>query len=776
MDPSLKEKRWSKELEKGVWKEWEKERAFEPSPGGKPLLIDTPPPYPSGRPWHIGAASHYGQIDMIARAARLLGWSVHFPIGIDRNGLPVEMYTEKKHGISIHSTPREKYIEHCKNALDDLEAEMISIMKAMGLSGDFRGRYRTDSEEYRKNTQTTFIDLWKRGLIYVDTRPNNYCIKCGTTIADAEVLYEERDSQLVHIKFPVKGGGELVIATTRPELLCSCQLVIVNPKDDRYRKLHGKKVSIPIYGREIEVRPHKEALPDFGTGAMMVCSYGDFGDVRIFRELGLEETIAIDVRGRMASAAGKYAGLKAGDARKRITEELEKRGLVVKKEGIKHRTPLCERSRTEIEIIPMPEYYLKQMECLKTLEGYAKEIKFYPDHHRSILLNWMGSVTKDWPVSRRRYYATEIPIWYCRECKEPHLPEPGEYYRPWKDKAPFKECVKCGGKEFVGEERTFDTWMDSSITPLFVAGYFSDKQFFGRVSGNILRPQSKDIVRTWLYYTLLRCHQLTGKNIFRHAWIMGYGVDERGKKMSKSKGNVIDPIPILEKYGADTFRFWSAQESSLGSDFRCSEERISGAGKFLTKLWNTARFISAFGDSGKAPPSPLDRWILGELSGLVDECGRGYEGFNFFVPSNRIRDFLWNVFAPHYMEMVKARAYSGDKAAICTLNKCLKTMLVLLSPITPFITDFIYRELYGSSVFKERFPEAWGKENLPFSTEELLELNSAVWKAKKERGLSLKDGVKELRVGRKFSLLEKDLKAAHGAESLVYGKELGIVL
>jgi valyl-tRNA synthetase len=776
MHPKIKEKRWSKELEKGIRNKWDKEDLYAFKPRGRILSIDTPPPYPSGRPWHIGAAAHYSQIDMVVRAARLLGYNVFFPIGIDRNGLPVEMYTEKKYDISMHDMSREKFIDYCRKALNDLEDEMISIMKTMGLSGDFKNYYRTDSEEYRKFTQATFIELWNKGLIYVDTRPNNYDIENKTTIADAEVFYQEKETQLVHIKFPIKGETKpLIIATTRPELLCSCQLIIVNPKDSRYKHLHGKKVKIPLYNREVEVKAHREAVPTFGTGAMMICSYGDFSDVKIFRELSLPETIAIDTDGRMTKAAGPYKGMKVEEARKKIIQDLEKKEFVFRREKVKHRIPLSERSKSPVEIIPMPEYYLKQMDYLKILERYAKQSKFYPDHHRHILLTWINSVTKDWPISRRRYYATEIPIWYCKKCKEPHIPEPEKYYQPWRDPPPFEECKKCRCSDFVGEERTFDTWMDSSVSPLFITKYSEDKGFFSKTSREILRPQGKDIIRVWLFYTLLRCHQLTGRNIFRHVWITGYGVDEKGEKMSKSKGNVIDPIPILEKHGADTFRFWSAQESSVGSDFRCSEDKIEGTGKFLTKLWNVSRFISSFPFPKRARLKETDKWVLAELNKVIKDCMKGYKEFNFFIPSNRIRDFVWNIFAPHYIELAKSRAYSGDAGAHYTLHTCLKTLLILLSPITPYLTDYVHRDIYKKTVFKEKAPPTrWLITRV--KTEDIVELNSLIWKTKKDRGLSLKTEIKNAILPLSLKPIESDLALTHNIKAISYGKKTETIL
>ncbi len=770
MKPQIEETIWNHELEEKVRKLWEKERVyrFNAKSKKKIFVIDTPPPYPSGRPWHIGAAAHYSQIDMIARTARMLGHETLFPIGIDRNGLPVEIYTEKKFDISINLTPREKFIEYCKTALDDLEAEMIKIMKTMGLSGDFENYYRTDSTEYRRLTQTTFIELWNRGLIYEDTRPNNYCTVCRTTIADAEVLYQELPTELVYVKFKVKETGEdLIIATTRPELLCSCQAVIVHPDDNRYKKLHGKTAILPMYNRTIPIIPNKEAKAEFGTGAVMICSYGDFHDVRLFRELKLEEIIAINIDGRFTHNSGKYSGMRVNEARRTIIEDLDKSGLVVKKEKILHRTPICERSKNPIEIIAMPEFYLKQLDYVKQMRMFAEALKFHPEVHRQLLIDWIDSVSIDWPISRRRVYATEIPVWYCKDCKRPQIPKPGKYYQPWKEKAPFNTCENCGGKEFVGEERTFDTWVDSSISPLFISKYKTDDKFFKKTYPNTLRPQSKDIVRTWLYYTLLRCYQLTGEMAWRHAWIMGYGVDERGEKMSKSKGNVIDPYPILEKYGADNFRFWNATEVSLGSDFRCSEQRIEAGSKFLTKFWNVARFISMFPQHKSAKLTNSDKWILGELGNLVESCNEGYRDFNFFIPSNKIREFTWNIFADHYLEMVKTRAYgqgfskSEQKSVQFTLHLVLNTILKLLSPITPFMTDHIWRELYSKkSIHLEEFPEVKWDKKLNKLTKSILDFDSKVWNEKKYLKISLKDEIK-MGIPKELEIFEKDLKAMH---------------
>ncbi|MEM3065679.1 MAG: valine--tRNA ligase [Candidatus Nitrosotenuis sp.] len=772
MEPKIKETAWNPELEASVLQQWQDAHLYDFVPQEKNFVIDTPPPYPSGRPWHIGAAAHYSQIDMIARTARMAGHNVYFPIGIDRNGLPVEIYTEKKHNIRMQETERSKFLELCKNSLDDLEAEMIQIMKSLGLSANFASYYRTDSEEYRILTQSTFIELWKNGIIYKATRPNNYDWVSGTTIADAEILYQDIQTKLVYMKFKIKDSNStIIIASTRPELLCACQTVIVNPEDMRYKEFVGKKIIVPLINREVTIRAHHSAQMEFGSGAVMVCSYGDQNDVALFRELKLEEIVAIGTNGLMTEAAGKYAGLKVKQARAQIIEDLQNAGLIEKIEEITHRTPVSERSKIPIEIIPMEEYYVKQVDRVEKIREIGKKIRFYPEMHKQILMNWLDSITIDWPISRRRFYGTEIPIWYCKNCSEPHVPEPGKYYRPWRDKAPFEKCSKCGHAEFVGEERTFDTWMDSSVSPLFISKYKKDEEFFKKTYPATLRPQAKDIVRTWLYYTILRCEQLTGKAPWSEAWIMGYGLDEKGMKMSKSKGNVVDPLPVIQKFGADTFRFWSASEINHGYDFRCSEQKIEATKKFLSKLWNVSRFISSYPVVQKSSPTPTDAWILSELDNLVKECERGYSEYNFFVPAIAVREFTWNVFAAHYIEMVKARAYGEGftedekNAAIYTLHKVLSTILLLLAPITPFITDFLWQTLYSKeTIHKQRRPKPENLQDMSKYTKEIADFNSRVWNEKKSKGLSLKDTI-SAEVPESLSIFAKDLIKMHQLET-----------
>jgi valyl-tRNA synthetase len=426
-EPKLKDKNWEARFEKELFGLWARDELykFNENAPKRILSIDTPPPYVSGD-WHPGSVAGYSLIDMIARTARMSGNSVYFPMGLDRNGIVIERTVEKKQNKSMHEFSRGEFLALCAQLITEYGDSILDTAKLIGMSCDFQNVYKTDSEEYRTLTQATFIDLWKKGLVYEDYKPSNYCPRCRTVIADAEVEYEELETMLYYINFKIKETMEnLTIATTRPELLCACQAVLIHPDDERYKHLHGKNIIVPHYNRDVPIIPHNYAKPEFGTGVVMICSFGDQGDIALFRELNLEPIIAIDTEAKMTEKAGKYAGLPIAEARAKLIDDLKNDNLVAKEEKIMHRTPLCERCKTPIEFIMVKEYYLKQLEFLSDLRKRADEIKFYPQKNKQILINWIESVKIDWPISRRRYYATEIPIWTCKKCGEKIVPKGG---------------------------------------------------------------------------------------------------------------------------------------------------------------------------------------------------------------------------------------------------------------------------------------------------------------------------------------------------------------
>jgi valyl-tRNA synthetase len=696
--------------------------------------------------------------------------------------LPVEVEVEKERKVSMRSVSREEFLKVCREFLDEVEKELVKVARRLGMSCDLEHYYRTDSPEYRLLTQATFIELWKKGLIYEGFRPTNWCPVCRTTIADAEVEYREDDAQLCYIRFERKGGGDLIVATTRPELLGSCKALIFNPEDERYADLEGSRAKVPIYQHVVPILSHPYAKPEFGTGLAMICSYGDYADIRLFKELNLEPLMLINADGRMNSNAGPYAGLTVEEARRRILEDLKDGGLLTKVETIKHRVPICWRSKNPIEFIFMEEYYLKQFEFLDELRKVVNEIEFYPPESKQVLMNWMNSISSDWPISRRRFYGTEVPVWYCARCGKSYLSGPDRYYQPWKEGCPVERC-ECGSTEFRGDDRTLDTWMDSSLTQLYILRYKRNEDLFDKAFPCSLRPQGVDIVRSWLYYSILRTYQLLGKPAFEKVRVSGMGLDEKGEAMHKSKGNVIYPEPFLREYGADAFRLWGAMEAKLGADYRFSRERLAGTFKFLTKLWNIARFISAFPYVKEDfELAYSDRMILAELNRLIATCQEGYDQMDFFLPATAIRRFAWSVFADHYLECVKARAYNGgrgysseaQRGAWYTLHACLETLLKLLAPICPFITDALWRELYGrESIHLQPFPKEraeWKDEEAGRLLEPFIRFNSAIWKYKKRRRISLRTPVKRACGPASLAPLKADLQAMHEIDELTFGE------
>ncbi|MEE9474714.1 MAG: class I tRNA ligase family protein, partial [Candidatus Hydrothermarchaeaceae archaeon] len=384
-DPKIKEKRWSKDFEKEIYEGWKKAGTFKFKPNEKPVYsIDTPPPYVN-TPVHIGQATTYVLMDMFARYRRMSGYNVLFPLGLDKNGLPIEMSTEQKFGVRLTDTPREEFIELCKKVLEEAGIKSMDSFLRLGISfnsweiGTGLGEiYETDSEDYRTLTQETFIDLYKKGLIFEDTRVNNYCPGCQTTLADAEIEYRELPTTFNHIIFRVKETGEdVVIGTTRPELVCTCGMVIFHPDDERYQHLGGKTAISPLFEKEIPIQAHPMADPEKGTGLVMMCSVGDTSDIRFFIEMDLEMVIAIDPDGKMNKNAGFLEGLEVANARAKMIESLEEKGLLVRQEKVVHRTPVCERSGDLIEFIEMEEFYVKQLDFKDDVKKIAEKTNFF---------------------------------------------------------------------------------------------------------------------------------------------------------------------------------------------------------------------------------------------------------------------------------------------------------------------------------------------------------------------------------------------------------------
>lgn len=780
-------KNWSPEIEKEITSSWQKSEQFRfNSKTKKPIYsIDTPPPYVNA-PIHMGHAVTYAYMDMFARFKRMTGHEVLFPLGLDRNGLPIETAAEKKFDISPFKIGREKFLELCEKLLAEASAESIDSFARLGISfssykhgKEIGSVYNTDAPEYRALTQATFIRLFRDSMIYEDLRICNWDPKLRTTVADAEIEYKDIASTFNYVKFKVKETGEeIIIATTRPELIAACGMIIFEPGDERYEKLEGKTALTPLYNKEVPIVEHPFAKKDKGSGLVMMCSAGDVTDIQFFREQNIKPIILIEKDGAMNAHAGFLKGLKVREARTTIIDELKKHNLLVKQEHITHRTPVSERSGAEIEFIEMPEFYLKQVEIKDSIKEMANKIKFFPPESKESLEAWIDSISIDWPISRRRFYANPIPLWHSEEFTA--VPAEGAYYQAWKEPVPKNAEVyhkgkfigkisdkQFKGRQWKGDERVLDTWFDSSISELYLLQYQNDDAFFKKAFPASLRPQGKEIVRTWLYYTLLRGYLETGKPAFKDVWIHQHILDEKGRKMSKSVGNIIDPHDILKTEGTEAFRLWSVIEGDLAKgDLMCSRERIKAEQKTITKLINVARFIKQFKKPTKATLTKTDQIFIDYMEELTSFSKESYENYNFHEPALKLRYFLWEIFASHYLELVKARAYNESKeftqaesnAALSALYSIFERLVLLLNPIIPQVAALIAEDF---NISLEQFPKAKESSGSFDIIQKIRDFNSNVWKTKREKGISLKEPIEKIAIPAELKPFANDLKAAH---------------
>jgi valyl-tRNA synthetase len=622
------------------------------------------------------------------------------------------------------------------------------------------------------------------------------------------------------VRWSVEGDPDhppVIISTTRPELICACGIVIVHPDDDRYQHLVGKNLELPIDTSSrlstVEVRAHPSVNMEFGSGVLMVCSFGDQNDVAVFRELGLPPFQAIDLDGNITEIGGPLAGMSVIDARSKAIEILEKADRIENIVERDQEIPISERGKNPIEIILLKEWYVRQTHIQDRMRELSDEINFVPPRNKQFLLDWMENITIDWPVSRRRWYHTEIPIWYSEDRTKVVTPPHGTYVQPWRDSPPDDSIVldRDSRKELgqysdlkselgtlEGEEKVFDTWMDSSNSNLYVSGYLSDPELFEKAFPTGVRPQGKEIVRTWLYYTLLKSALLLDKPGFANIWIDGLGMDPWGRKMSKSLGNGIDAESVLEcgaggrtgswkikgpegkqvtlqakKIGSECFRFWKAADAQVGDDFQINPEQIeSRYFGILTKIFNVGRFASQFDFDGDVDSVPdnlenEDKWILAEFSELLDKAKTGYSGLDIYTAAQGIKTFSTGIFASHWLEMAKTRLYNGDSSATWTLHRMFRDLMSILSPICPFFTHHLSTTLYDqSAVDIDTFPESPMSDTKSWidMTESLVDFNSVVWKAKKDAGISLAAPISGHKVPDSLKEIESALTAMHKLE------------
>ena len=815
--PKITDKRWSIDLEKRIQEEhygetYNDRYSFNPNSEKEIFVIDTPPPYPSGT-WHIGAVAQYSMIDVIARSQRLLGKEVYFPWGVDRNGINIEFTVEKKTGKKMRTFERGNFIDICRETIEEYTQAMRETACRVGLSCSFENEYLTDSPEYRAVSQSIFVDLFKQGNIVEDLRPNIYDPVEGTTIADAEVQRISRSTKLCDVIWETEDEEKVIITTTRPELICACGIVLVHPEDSRYSHLIGKEIYLPLAvngrSKKVLISSHHSVKMEFGSGVLMVCSFGDQNDVSVFREFGLDPFVAINLNGEMTDISGPLSGLSVIEARKKAIDILEQENKLSSIKDHEQEIPVSERGNNPVEIILLKEWYVKQTHTLERMNELVSEINFIPPRNKQFLDDWMQNISIDWPISRRRWYHTEVPIWYTEDGSKVVVPPSGVYVQPWRDLPPknsevldretketlgIYEDMKDQLGELIGEEKVFDTWMDSSNSNLFVSGYGKNQELFERAFPTALRPQGKEIVRTWLYYTLLKSTLLLDKPGFTNVWIDGLGMDPWGRKMSKSLGNGIDANSVLEcgfggrtgswkikgsdgkqvqlkanKIGSECFRLWKACDAQVGDDFHINPEEIEA--KYfgvLTKIFNVARFASQFEVPSNLSSEPNDleiedKWILSEFSQVMSKVEDSWTKIDIYNAAQSIKNFSTGVFPSHWLEMVKSRLYDGDEAAAWTLHRIVRDLLTSLSPICPFFTHYLSTTLYGhSSVDVRKFPDIIeSKSELLNLTNPVIEFNSEVWKLKKDSGISLNTEISNVKIPEELTILSESLTRMH---------------
>ncbi len=687
-DSTSIERRWEE-----MWKNEEIYR-FDPKSDKPVYSIDNPPRYTSG-PLHLGHATGYSQIDFAARVKRMTGHNVFFPLCFDVNGTPIEVKVEKKHGITKLDTPRQEYRKLCEEYANGFIDEMTHHFEILGESMDPSIYYQTDAPYYRRITQLSFVELFNRGLVYKGNYPVNWCPGCMTALADAEVEYKDNVNKLNFIKFQVADSDEhVLIATTRPELLCTCQAVAVHPDDKEKEHLVGKELITPLFGKKVKVIADPKVQMEYGTGFVMICTIGDKDDLEWVMKYHFPLEKGIDESGRMTELAGKYAGMPVKDAREASINDLRDAGILVDQKDNQQQVSTCWRCHAPVEYLQVPQWFLKTLDFREKILERADQIEWHPEFMKVRLQQWTNSLQWDWVLSRQRVFATPIPVWECTKCGHAVCATKEMCYcDPTLDAAPVDKCPECGG-EMIGCTDVFDTWMDSSGSSLYNTFWERDPELHKKLFPMSMRPQSHDIIRTWAFYSILRAEQIEESIPWKDIMIHGFIMAPDGTPMHSSIGNVIDPIPIIENYGADSLRFFTAT-CALGEDQAFDEKRVKHGSALCNKVFNLCNFAGRYVENApKSMPDdlrPSDKWILHRFSKTVEEVTPAFEGYMFNKAIRAIDQFILSDFADNYVEMIKGRT---DDAVRYTMYNVFLGAIKILAPIMPHITEEVYQTLF----------------------------------------------------------------------------------
>lgn len=716
-----------KDFEERIYSNWLEKRYFEAHNDSdkKPFTIVMPPPNITGV-LHMGHGMDNTLQDIIVRYKRMQGFETLWVPGIDHASIATEakiVEQMRKEGITKEDLGREKFLERAWAWKEKYGGTILNQLKKMGISCDWSRVSFTMDEHLTKAVKKVFVDMYNKGQIYKGERMINWCPKCMTSISDAEVEYEEEAGHLWHIRYKTPDGkDEIIVATTRPETMLGDTAVAVHPDDERYTHLIGKTVVLPIMNKEIPIVADEYVEKEFGTGAVKITPAHDPNDFEVGLRHNLEVIKVFTDDAHMNDLVPKYEGMDRLTARKAIVEDLEKLGALVKTENYSHNVGKCYRCHETVEPAVSKQWFMKMKELAKPANEAVRsgEMKFIPERFDKIYFSWMDNV-KDWCISRQLWWGHRIPAYYCEECGEMTV-----------SAEEVTTCPKCGSHKMHQDEDTLDTWFSSALWPFATLGWPDETPDFKKFFPTDVLVTGYDIIFFWVARMLFSSIEHTGKVPFKHVLIHGLVRDELGRKMSKSLGNGVDPLEVIDKYGADSFRYALVQGTAPGNDMRYLPEKIEAGRNFANKLWNASRFaMMNFGESElKHDESKMcieDKWILSKANTAVKEITDCMEKYEFGVAIQKIMELIRDEICDWYIEMIKPRLYDMTNEtrdeALYTLNEILKISLKLLHPFMPFITEEIYMNLKHNdeSIMISAWPK-YDEENNYKQEEEDIEL------------------------------------------------------
>ena len=720
------------EFEEKIYQNWELNGYFKQSmkEDKKSYCIVMPPPNVTGK-LHMGHALDAAIQDFLIRYKRMQGYNTLWVPGTDHSALSTEAKVVaklKEEGLKKSDIGREKFLARCWEWTRLYGGTIVSQQRKLGCSCDWsRSRFTMD-EGLTKAVHTAFKTLYDKGYIYKGKRMVNYCTGCHTSISDAEIEYKEEATHLWHIRYKIKDEDDfLTVATTRPETMLGDTAVAVNPKDERFSKYIGKTCILPIMNKEIPIIGDRFVEIEFGTGAVKVTPAHDMNDYQAGLEHNLEIIEVFDENLIMNNLCEEFSGMNIYEAREKIVQKLESLGNLVKIEDYTHNVAKCDRCHSTIEPRISDQWFVKMKELAGPAIEAVKndEIKFIPKRYEKTYFNWMENL-KDWCISRQIWWGHQMPVYYCQKCGEINV----ELGKP-------EKCKKCGSQDLVQDEDTLDTWFSSALWPFSTLGWPEDTIDLKTFYPTDTLVTGYDIIQAWVSRMIYSGIEYMKERPFENILIHGIVRDSQGRKMSKSLGNGIDPLEIIEKYGTDSLRFSLILGITAGNDIRYSSDKLDAASNFANKLWNASKFVlmnleNYDGNEELESLTYEDKWILSKLNTLIKEVTNNIDNFDLGVAAQKIYDFIWNEFCDWYIEIVKTRLYDENcntrKAAQYTLNKVLQDSLKLLHPIMPFITEKIYLELYNNddSIMISKWPEYNEKLNFEDAEQKIEKLKSII--------------------------------------------------